>query len=457
MNITPFAFDSDPGYGLPPALMENQYVQETPAGPVGFSLLPRPGLTAADEVGSGPTRGMFSRSGVFNGDLFTVSGGALYRNTTLVGAISGTGPAVMDASANQLVIVGGTNAYVYDGALTQITDPDLPTDVSGVAYLAGRFVFTETDTDQFAWSAINDAFTIDGLDFATAEDAPDPNLGVIAFDGRLGFPGSDTFQFWFVSPDGDAPFQPIQRGSYAQTGCAAMGTVVPIDNGLVFVGNDRKVYMVGNAPVRISEAGIEEALANSTAIEDCTAMRVPWRGHEFYVLNVPGEGTFAWDASISGKTASAWAKWSSFGRDVFRCNYAVSQEGVVTLGDDTTGEQFTLSTDYNDGDLLITRIASAFIPIGSGVETIGPIILRGAVGVGTDIGPDPTVQMRLSRDRGRTFTDWRDGSLGTAPNYVTPPKWHRNGRAFAPGLLLEFRCTEALLTAWWGVTVNEPV
>ncbi|MCF1193583.1 packaged DNA stabilization protein gp10, partial [Mangrovimonas sp. AS39] len=92
-----------------------------------------------------------------------------YREASLIGGVTGDGPARFAASSTQLVVVSGGLAYVYDGAtFTQISDPDLPL-VSDVTTLAGRFIFTQQNSDVFYWSAVNDATDIDGLAFATAE------------------------------------------------------------------------------------------------------------------------------------------------------------------------------------------------------------------------------------------------------------------------------------------------
>jgi len=76
-----------PTYGLPSTRAVNCYAEVTKGGPKNAARIARPGLTAWHTLGSGPILRMFQNRGLFNGDLFTISGGALYRNTSLVGSV----------------------------------------------------------------------------------------------------------------------------------------------------------------------------------------------------------------------------------------------------------------------------------------------------------------------------------------------------------------------------------
>lgn len=87
----------------------------------GSALLARPATSLQVVVGDGPIRGNFALAGFFDGDLFTVSGGQLYRYdgttaTLIEGSISDTGSAIRWAAAN----VGGIQRlFISDGLLLQ--------------------------------------------------------------------------------------------------------------------------------------------------------------------------------------------------------------------------------------------------------------------------------------------------------------------------------------------------
>src|SRR5579872_2659349 len=105
-----------PRLGLPLLAFTNAYVEETKGGPAQAVRVPRPGLTNAFTVGAGPILRQFQQPGLFNGDLFTISGGQLYRNQTLLGSVPYGAAPRMAAANNQLAITSGGAFYVYDGA-----------------------------------------------------------------------------------------------------------------------------------------------------------------------------------------------------------------------------------------------------------------------------------------------------------------------------------------------------
>ena len=101
---------------------------------------------------------------------------------------------------------------------------------------------------------------------------------------------------------------------------------------------------------------------------------VTFEGHEFYVLNILGVGSYAYDFSRIGTTAGAfgdsyergeWCEWASYGQTTFRARAASVFDGVQYIGDNTTNQigvmQVGTYTDYDGG---MTRQASAFIKIG---------------------------------------------------------------------------------------------
>lgn len=451
--IIPFADTafSRPSYGLPGARLVN-FFPEKAFGSESVRL-PRPGLSdegASYSVGAGPIRGIYSKPGVFDGDKFTVSGTAVYRETALIGAVAGEGIASFAASASQLVIVSGGIAYVYDGAtFTAITDPDLP-EVAGVVTLAGRFVYTTTESDRYYWSAVNDATDIDGLDFATAEGSPDATVAVAVLGDELFFFGSDSTEIWFPTGDLDAPYQRTQGRRYTR-GCAAAASVVQMDNTLIWVGDDRIVYRAESVPRAIGDAGISEALRGCDNIADATAFFVPFDQHAYYLLNIPGETTYVLDV-----TTGRWAEWSSFQKTTFRVQCATIDDGQVFLGDDETGRVWLLSADaYSDGGDPITGILTAIRSQSSGVQRNFNLMLECTRGVGNADTPDPVVEMRYSDNNGRTWTIWRQANMGQVGDYGQKPIWTRLGSVKSPGRIYEIRITDAVMRACRHLVADE--
>lgn len=446
---------SRPRYGLLPARLQNLFVE--PTSPTTFSLLPRPGLKDSVSLGTGPVRLIFRQKGFLDGATYTVSGGNVYKGSTLIGTIAATGPISAVASYTQMVITSGGLAYLWDGAsFGQITDGDLPS-ASWVVYFAGRFIYTTVGSDTYYWSAVNDAGNIDGLAFATAEQCPDPNLGVLQFGDELVFLGSDTVEFWTATGDPNAPYIKTQLRSYLQ-GCAAMMSVVLIDNAFFFVGKGDDgwaVFRSENQPLALSDATIAQALDECSDQTLITAYGVGFGGHVFYVLNIPGQTTFVYDVSTK-----LWAEWTSYGAPIFRGLCAAMIEGVAYVGDAASGQVWTLDTKtFLDGALPITRLASAFTPLLSGRRPFNRVMLECARGVEalSGQGANPIVEMRYSDDVGNTFCPWKQRSLGTQGNYRTRAIWDNLGAIKPPGRYYEFQVTDPVITTFNYIAINEPV
>jgi hypothetical protein len=116
---------SRPYGSLPEIKMENRFFEQNPVGAEKVALLSRPGSKLFLEVGAGPIRTMFWQPGVFNGDLFIVSGEELYRYNgvdapqQIFGVVAGDGFPVMTAVAipswEAVFITDGITLQYYEG------------------------------------------------------------------------------------------------------------------------------------------------------------------------------------------------------------------------------------------------------------------------------------------------------------------------------------------------------
>jgi hypothetical protein len=115
---------------------------------------------------------------------------------------------------------------------------------------------------RFFW--INPGETsIDPLDFATAERAPDPISRVIVFGDQFWLPGSNTTESWYFTGDLDAPVLRVQgvvfdRGAWEGTG-------LQIKESMVIVDNEGAVFQISGGVKRISRPDIEERIRKAIA------------------------------------------------------------------------------------------------------------------------------------------------------------------------------------------------
>ena len=119
-------------------------------------------------------------------------------------------------------------------------------------------------TDRFYWIEPAEV-TIDPLDFATAEAAPDTIVSIQAMQDTLWFIGQTTTEVWYATGQADLPFNPVNGRVYDRG--ALEGTVVNIKGTLYLVDQDYIVYAISGGPQRISNHGIEEQIRLTVAEE----------------------------------------------------------------------------------------------------------------------------------------------------------------------------------------------
>ncbi|HEY5107214.1 MAG TPA: hypothetical protein VII73_10660 [Caulobacteraceae bacterium] len=476
----PFFSDSFArAYGFPEMRLKNMISEATPVREerpfvplVGLREIrySRPGLVSAYSIGTGPIRGLYCQAGVFGSALFVVSGAAIYNAGTgaNLGTIPGTDLVRFAASGNQMVAVAGGVVYLYGGSGSFAPISGVLPPVSDVAYIAGRFVYACAGTNIFYYSQVNDAANVPGLNFESAETAAGPIVGMGVLNDELMVFCATVTQVFSPSGDPDTPFTPVEGRGY-QRGCIAQGTISFMDNALVWVADNRQVYRSDNANDRISSHSIEGKIAQCANPSAMTGWTAIFEGHEIYVLNIPGVGSYGYDASRVGGQAGSygtsasrgeWSEWASYGQATFRGQVCASLNGVSWVGDDGAGTVWTLQVGvYSDGTDPIERVASSFIKIESGTPRCLNIVLHCVQGVGnpTGLGSNPMVEMRYSDDEGRSFCRWRAAALGAVGAYRRQRVfWQRLGLLRAPGRVIEIRCTDPVNAAFSHLAFNEP-
>jgi hypothetical protein len=438
-------------YGLPEARLCNVMVEPTQAGPTRSARLVRPGLTELYEVGTGPVVGMYQGSGVFGGDGFVVSGGELYQGTVLIGVVNRARLARFAALADQLVVVAGGNAYTWDGETLEVNvDSDLPA-VKDVATLGGRAYYLVDGSDRIYASDIGDAASVDALSFFTAESDPDPGVGLLVLYDELWVFGETTVEPFSQTGDPDNPLS-RSLGRRFNRGCAAQASIVAMDNSAFWLGDDRVIYRAADRPLRVSDNHLEGLLRACDDIASVTAFKLLFEGHELYVVNIPDQGSWAYDVS---NPKLGWVEWASFGLGNFRCAHGVIADGLSYLGDRLTGKVWSVDPDaYTDGGEPVELVCAAAVTAGVQQWTrCDNIVLEGAVGVGPEDGSDPQVELRYSDDKGKTWSPWRARSLGTVGKYGQVVRWNGLGR-FQRQRLFEVRSTADVLRSVAALHMN---
>ncbi len=429
---------------LPELPVVNMFAEDAPTEETGIVLQSRPGLSdRGADMGSGPVEGLFQRNGVLSGALFGISGGALYNTTSLVSAISGSGAVSMAGNEAGLMATAGAALYLSTNGTTaaQVSFPD-SANVRKIVNGASRFIALRDGTGKFYWTAALGT-TFDALDFATAESAPDGLLDALFIDDGLILFGNETVEFWPNTADADLPFQPLE-GRVFEKGVKATGCATSLGSGFAWVTNRNEVCV--NEPDNVITHPGLQALIESTSAARLFTFLID--GVEFLALRIDA-GTW-----VFSTRSQRWSTFASYGESnwLVRCH----ANGVFGSGD---GATLAFNAVHADLDGVLERRFRAGVPIdssGFAVDNIGLRLNPGQTPYLTGEYAEPMVELRLSRDAGQEWGNWRPVSLGTQGRYRQRPQWRSLGMASRPGLLGEFRTTAPVPFRVSAALLNEP-
>jgi hypothetical protein len=435
-------YDRERG-NLPSFPVINMFAEQAPVEK-SVVLQSRPGLkNQGTTFGAGPVTALYQIDGVLSGDLFGISDNKLYRSSSLLGSLDGSGPAHIAAFENILFVNQGKSVYSYDG--TTFAPVALPDgfEVIDIAVGASRLVVVDKGTGKFYWS---DALTsnVDALSFATAENTPDNLKACLYIGDTLILFGSETIEFWPVSTDPDAPYQPLV-GRVFQTGIRDTGCAVEFRGTFAWITNSNQVCVQDPTNI-ISNIDLEAKLANSP---NAALWKFFLDGTEFLAVRIDNH-TFVYNSR-----SKAWSEFQSYGLGNFLPQCSVGD----LMGSAVDGHILEWSDDHTDfGDILERRFRAGTPLEGSSV-IVTNVSLRTNPGQTPyeDTGYfDPQIELRTSRDGGFAFSPWKAKALGLQGKYRQNVQWRSLGAFSSPGVMMEFRVTDPVPFRVSGVMANVP-
>ncbi len=405
-----------------------------------------PGLSLVSDLGA-------DISGIYNADgrMFLAVGGVLQEMSatetfTPRGTIGGGSVVSMVNGVTQLAIVDGSTYFVLNldtNALSSVTAPGWRRS-NAVDYIDGYFVFVAPGTDQFYISAVDNATSLDPLDFSSADSQPDNLVRQIVRKRELYLFATRSTEVWINSGDPDFPLVRYQ-GTPIDVGLVGPQAVARVADTLVWVGQTDRggpyVYrMDGYQPVRISDQCVEEQLAGS-AYTDAVCWVHQDAGAEFWCVNAPGMGTtWCWNAATGLWTEKAElisGAWQPF--RVERCCYFNGRQ-YVTAG----SKLYRYSRDYHDlaGDVLAReRTWPHLVAPSQEPTTYRSVEIRcttGSVVAGS-------ITLDVSNDGGSVFYGPQLRSLGAVGQRMRRIRWGPQGTCPAGGgRVFRIRCTDAV-------------
>lgn len=427
---------------------ENPKVSQSPV-PVTHYQTPGLNLKSAGPL-SATSRCLYRAS---NGDLYEVIGANVYYvnslfDYTLLGSIAdGTTIVSMADNGLAIVVVDGTpSGYAIDmqtrafGAIVNASFYG----ADRADYVDTFFLFNRPGTNQFYISLSNANYAMltggtgfDPLDIAAKIGYPDPIVSLIVMHREVWLIGALTTEIWYNSGAADFPFERMP-GAFVEHGCIAKYSVVKQDLSIYWLSQDLQgqiIVLMGNSynALRISTHAIENEFAKYSTVSDAIGFIYQQEGHVFYVLTFPtADKTWVYD-----QATQLWHEraYTDNNGDLHRIrpNCCANAYGYNLVGDWQDGKLYSFDLNkYTDNGQPISRIRSFPHIVNDGKRIYySQFIADMAVGEdgGTLTSNPPVVALRWSDDRGASYGNRIEQSLGSAGQYLTSVQFQRLGYA----------------------------
>lgn len=418
-------------------------IQESGTSKSVAALYGTPGLRLWAALGVGAVRGMLRFNPligliVVKDTVYKVTPNGTY--TAIGSVLAGTGQVSMASNGTMVMLVtGGADGYFIDpinDTVSLITDTDF-VGANKVSFLDGYFIWNKLNTGQFQITNVYGT-SIEGLDFATAEGAPDKLLSLIVDHREVWLFGETTTEVFFNSGNQDFPIERIQ-GAFLEHGCAAPDSVAKMDNSVFWLSADERgqgqvMRAVGYQPQRVSTHALEYAISQMTTIDDAVAYTYQQEGHNNYVLSFPSENqTWVFDASTNLWHERAWRDPSDNTLKRHRSNCQMQFGGYTLVGDFENGNVYVMDMDtFTDNGDPIARIRTC-PHISSEYKwqffNALQIDMQTGVGLTTGQGSNPRAVLQWSDDGGYVYSTERWASIGKIGERRTRVRWRRLGKS----------------------------
>lgn len=416
----------------------NVYLEKNPSPGREWALYGMPGLTLRATLGTTPHRGAI-RMGALT---YVVAGNTVYKIDTAYTATSlgtigtSTGRVGMATDGDEVLIVDGASGWIATSTtLTEIADVDFPSGVTQAKCLDSFFLVAGDASQRVYWNETPGTGTAwNGLDFGSAEGAPDNIVAMVVDHRELWLFGTETTEIWANTGDADAPFQ-RSGNAFIEQGIAAPWSAAKADNSVFWLGRGEQGEGVvfraeGYSPVRISTHALEFAMRGYSTVEDAFAYAFQLDGHVFYVLSFPtADATLVFDVSTQQWTEWLWRDPATNEDHRHRSAWHVFNGRKHLVGDWETGKVYTLEPEVftDNGDAIRRLRRTQTISAGGKRLFFGDLHVDMETGVANAAEPSPEIMLRYSNDGGHSWSNEKLKSLGATGEYSKRVKFGPTG------------------------------
>lgn len=309
--------------------------------------------------------------------------------------------------------------------------------VGSVTSVAGYTVASINGTQRFNISGRNNSLSWDALDFGSKESRPD-NINLVKnIGGNVWLIGDSSMEIWANSGNPDFPFSRVPGGT-VDIGTDAIHSFLDVNGIAIFVGKDEfgsgTVYAASGAQFSpVSTPVIDRRISEAGDLSKLTAFLYREEGQVFYCLTGGNlKTTLVYEVmSKMWHERAILGECGEFKQQIPRCHSFGFNAHLV--GSRFDGKIYQQSLDYHsyaDSPLVRERVYShiakenerlRFNSLNIGIE----------VGVGNQEGQgsDPKISLSVSRDGGKTWSQWRSISFGKVGKYNLDVTFRRLGIA----------------------------
>lgn len=436
--------------------------QNTKDAEVPYTHYCTPGLTTLAQGIVAEVRQLYTAS---NGLLFAVIGNIVYYvpdNFVLqaLGNITSQSGLVSmyDNKFTLIILDGSTQGWSVDLSSLQF-DTFTPANFEGgnqIRYI-DTFLVSSTQNGNIQ-SSDSTATTYNPLSIATMTGDADKLQIIDVVHKEMWSFGRRTTEVWTNVGAYPFPFEPIP-GVFLQHGIAALRSLAKWGLNIFFLSQDNNgqaLIMQGTAYKAdiVSTPAIADAISKYSRIDDAIGFCYQQGSHIFYFLTFPsGNATWCYDLSTQ-----LWHERGSLDENGnlnrHRANCVAFAYNKTVVGDWQNGKLYNFDlNNYTDDGSPILRLRS-FPHLVSDGDRVSYTNFMADIEVGTELDPsiDPQITLRWSNDRGVSYGNGLQQSLGRTGEYRTVPSWSRLG--FARDRVFELSWTAAAATALNGAWIQ---
>jgi hypothetical protein len=397
-------------------------------------LRPGDGIVAN---GTGPG---IDRGGInWNGICYRVMGTSLVTvasngTVTILGDVGGpiTNLVTFDYSFDRLAIASGGRLYYWNGALTQVTDPDLGL-VLDVVWVDGYFM--TTDGEFLVVTELTNPLAVNPLKYGSSEADPDPVVALLKLRNEVYALNRNTIEV-FDNVGGELfPFARIE-GAQIQKGVVGTQGCCVFIQAIAFLGGGRNeapgIYVGAAATTqKLSTQEIDNLLLQYTEAQ-LALVKLEARNdknHQHLYVHLP-DRTVVYDATASqalGEPVWFTLTTTIVGFAQYRARNMVWAYDKWLVGDpqssnvgylvQDTGHHWGAQVRWEFGTLIVYNEGNGAI-----FNELELVSLTGSVAIGTN----PQISTSYSVD-GKSWSQDRSITVGTTGNTVKRLTWFQQG------------------------------